>query len=98
MPLSAAEVEHIAELARLSLTDREKALFREQLSAILDYAAAIQQVDTSAIPPTATVLPLRNVMREDIVAPSMPREDVLANAPDAAEGCFRVGAILEGGG
>jgi aspartyl-tRNA(Asn)/glutamyl-tRNA(Gln) amidotransferase subunit C len=95
MPLTTAEVEHIAELARLSLTDQEKTLFREQLSSILDYAAAIQQVDTSTIPPTATVLPLRNVMRDDIVAPSMPREDVLANAPDAAEGCFRVRAILE---
>jgi aspartyl-tRNA(Asn)/glutamyl-tRNA(Gln) amidotransferase subunit C len=95
MRLTTAEVEHIAELARLSLTDQEKTLFREQLSAILDHAATIQQVDTSAIPPTATVLPLRNVMREDAVAPSMPREDVLANAPDAAEGCFRVRAILE---
>lgn len=97
MPLTTAEVEHIAELARLSLTDQEKSLFREQLSAILDYATAIQQVDTSAIPPTATVLPLRNVMRDDVVAPSMPREDVLANAPDATEGCFRVWAILEAG-
>jgi aspartyl-tRNA(Asn)/glutamyl-tRNA(Gln) amidotransferase subunit C len=95
MPLTTAEVDHIAELARLSLTDQEKTLFREQLSAILDYAAAIQQVDTSTIPPTATVLPLRNVMRDDVVAPSMPREDVLANAPDAADGCFRVRAILE---
>ncbi len=97
MPLTTAEVEHIAGLARLSLTDQEKSLFREQLSAILDYAAAIQQVDTSAIPPTATVLPLRNVMRDDVVGPSMSRDDVLANAPDAAEGCFRVRAILEAG-
>lgn len=95
MSLTPAEVEHIAELARLSLTDAEKALFREQLSAILAYAAAIQQVDTSAIPPTATVLPLRNVMREDVAAPSLPSEDVLANAPDAEAGCFRVKAILE---
>ncbi len=97
MALTLSEVDHIAELARLSLTDAEKALYREQLSAILDYAAAIQQVDTSAIPPTATVLPLRNVMRDDIAATSLPTEDVLANAPDAAEGCFRVKAILETG-
>ncbi len=95
MALTLSEVDHIAELARLSLTDAEKALYREQLSAILDYAAAIQQVDTSAIPPTATVLPLRNVMRDDIAATSLPTEDVLANAPDAAEGCFRVKTILE---
>ena len=93
MPLTITEVEHIAELARLSLTAAEKALYREKLSAILAYAAAIQQVDTTAIPPTATVLPLRNVMRDDVSAASLPVEDVLANAPDAAEGCFRVGAV-----
>lgn len=97
MPLSQAQVEHIAELARLHLTAEEVTLFREQLSAILDYAATLQAIDTSAIPPTATVLPLRNVMREDDAAPSLPPEDVLANAPDADAGCFRVRAILEAG-
>ncbi len=95
MALTIAEVEHIAELARLALTEEEKALYRDQLSAILDYAAILQKVDTSAIPPTATVLPLRNVMREDLVAPSMSVEDVLANAPDADDGQFRVKAILD---
>jgi aspartyl-tRNA(Asn)/glutamyl-tRNA(Gln) amidotransferase subunit C len=95
--LTAIEVEHMAELARLSLTDEEKALYSDQLSAILDYAAVLQQVDTSAIPPTATVLPLRNVMRPDEIEAAMDREDVLANAPDADEGCFRVRAILEPG-
>ncbi len=94
MPLSQAQVEHIAELARLSLTAAEITLFGEQLSAILDHAAALQAIDTSAIPPTATVLPLRNIMREDAPRPSLPREDVLTNAPDAAEDCFRVRAIL----
>jgi aspartyl-tRNA(Asn)/glutamyl-tRNA(Gln) amidotransferase subunit C len=58
--LTIEQVEHIAELARLALTEAEKALYREQLSAILDYAAILQRIDTSAIPPTATVLPLRN--------------------------------------
>lgn len=96
MPLSLTEVEHVAELARLSLTNEEKALFREQLSAILDHAAVLQAVDTSAIAPTATVLPLRNVMREDAARPSLPQEDVLANAPDAREGFFAVRAILQG--
>ena len=95
MPLTIAEVEHIAELARLSLTEQEKTLFQDQLSAILDYAAVLQGVDTSAVPPTATVLALRNVMRDDAVEPSMPTEDVLANAPAAADGYFRVKAILE---
>jgi aspartyl-tRNA(Asn)/glutamyl-tRNA(Gln) amidotransferase subunit C len=97
MPLTTAEVEHIAELARLSLTEQEKALFQDQLSAILDYAAVLQGVDTSTVPPTATVLILRNVMREDAVEPSLPREDVLANAPVAADGYFKVKAILEAG-
>ena len=97
MPLTTAEVEHIAELARLSLTEQEKTLFQDQLSAILDYAAVLQGVDTSAVPPTATVLPLRNIMRDDVVAPSLPTEDVLANAPAASDGYFKVKSILEAG-
>jgi aspartyl-tRNA(Asn)/glutamyl-tRNA(Gln) amidotransferase subunit C len=93
--LSRVEVEHIAELAKLSLTGEEKEKFREQLSAILDYAGILQRLDTEAIPPTATVLPLRNVMVADEVRPSFPREDILANAPEAEDGCFKVRAILE---
>ena len=95
MPLSLTEVEHVAELARLGLTEEEKALFRGQLSAILDYAAVLQGIDTSAIPPTATVLPLSNVMRDDVARPSLSQEDVLANAPDARDGFFAVAAILQ---
>ena len=95
MTLSVAEVEHIAELAKLALTDAEKARYREQLSAILDYAASLQALDTAHIPPTATVLPLESVMRDDVPRPSLPLEDVLANAPDQADGQFRVHAILE---
>ncbi len=97
MPLTISEVEHIAELAKLSLTAEETARFQTQLSAILDYAAVLQGIDTSAIPPTATVLPLRNVTRPDVQADSLPQEDVLANAPDASEGYFRVKTILEAG-
>jgi len=93
--LSRVEVEHIAELAKLSLTDEEKEKFREQLSAILDYAEILQRLDTAAIPPTATVLPLRNVMAADEVRPSFPRKDILVNAPQAEDGCFKVRAILE---
>ncbi len=95
MKLSRAEVEHIAELAKLGLTEEEKERFREQLSAILEYAGMLQQLDTEAISPTATVLPLQNVMRPDEVAPSFSQEEILANAPNAAGGCFRVPAILE---
>lgn len=95
MSLTLQEVQHIAELAKLELTEAELARFREQLSAVLDYAADLQKVDTSAIPPTATVLPLRTVLREDVVKPSLAREALLANAPEAEAGCFKVPAVLE---
>ncbi len=95
MPLSIEEVKHIAELARLQLTEEEAVHYRDQLAAILDYAAILEPVDTSAVMATATVLPLRNVMRPDLVEPSLPREDTLANAADVTEGCFRVKAILD---
>jgi len=93
--LTLAEVEHIAELARLSLSDDEKALYQEQLSAILEYAERLQALDTSAIPPTATVLPLRSVMRADEPRDSMSRDDVLANAPQVEAESFRVHAVMD---
>jgi aspartyl-tRNA(Asn)/glutamyl-tRNA(Gln) amidotransferase subunit C len=93
--LSLKEVEHIAELAKLGLTGEEKERFRGQLSAILEYAEMLKELDTDAIPPTATVLPLRNVMRPDEVEPSFPPEDVLANAPESEGGYFKVRVILE---
>lgn len=95
MALTREQVAHIAELAKLGLTEEEMERFREQLSAILDYAEKLQELDTSAIPPTASVLDLQNVMRADEVRPSMLREDVLANAPDMEAGQFRVRAVLE---
>ena len=96
--LSLTQVEHVADLARLALTEEEKELFRVQLSSILAYAERLQQLDTRDIPPTATVLPLANVLRDDEVRPSLSREDALANAPQAEEGHFRVPAVLEGEG
>jgi aspartyl-tRNA(Asn)/glutamyl-tRNA(Gln) amidotransferase subunit C len=93
--LTLAEVEHIAELARLSLSDDEKTLYQEQLSAILEYAERLQALDTSAIPPTATVLPLRSVMRADEPRDSMSRDDVLANAPQVESESFRVQAVMD---
>jgi len=93
--LSHDEVEHIAELAKLSLTDEEREKFGKQLSAILEYAEVLRRLDTEAIFPAATVLPLQNVMATDQVRPSFSREDVLANAPEAEDGCFKVRAILE---
>jgi len=95
MKLSTDEVEHIAELARLALTDEERALYQEQLSAILEYFARLQELDTETISPTATVLPLRSVMRADEPRPPCPREDILVNAPEAEEGCFKVPVVLD---
>jgi aspartyl-tRNA(Asn)/glutamyl-tRNA(Gln) amidotransferase subunit C len=88
-------VEHIAELAKLQLTDQEIDLYAGQLSAILEYAERLQGIDTDAIPPTASVLPLRNVLRPDVVKPSLPRDEALANAADATEDQFRVEAVLD---
>ncbi|HEY8477572.1 MAG TPA: Asp-tRNA(Asn)/Glu-tRNA(Gln) amidotransferase subunit GatC [Chloroflexota bacterium] len=96
MPIDREEVEHVAYLARLGLSEEEKAKLQEQLNAILDYMRIIDQVDVSAIPPTASVLPLRNVMRADEVRPSLPVGDVLANAPAREDDFFRVPPVLEG--
>jgi aspartyl-tRNA(Asn)/glutamyl-tRNA(Gln) amidotransferase subunit C len=93
--LSLEEVEHIAELARLGLSRVEKEMFRDQLSAILDYAEMLNRLDTRGVPPTTSALPLSNVMRPDVVTPSLPTGDTLANAPDADASQFRVHAILE---
>lgn len=91
--LSLEEVEHIARLARLGLSPAEKEMFRHQLSAILDYAGKLNELDTSGVP--ASALPLRNVMRPDEARPCLPSQDALANAPDTEAGQFRVQAILE---
>jgi len=93
--LSLAEVETIAELAKLTLSDDEKRMFQEQLSAILDYAEMLQQVDTTGIPPTASAIPLKNVMRPDEVTLSLPTEEALFNAPAADQDSFKVKAVLD---
>src|SRR5512143_2789401 len=95
MTLTLEEVEHIAGLARLKLTDEEKARYREQLSAILDYAARLQSLDTSGIPPTSSVLPARTVLRADEPLPCLSREELLSNAPETTENQFRVPPVLE---
>ena len=95
MALTNEEVEHIAELAKLGLTRQEVALFREQLGDILEFARRLEELDTTAISPTATVLPLCNVMRADQPQPSLPQQEALENAPSETEGYFRVEAILE---
>jgi aspartyl-tRNA(Asn)/glutamyl-tRNA(Gln) amidotransferase subunit C len=93
--LSLNEVRTIAELAKLTLTNAEARMFQEQLSAILDYAEMLQQLDTTGIPPTASAIPLKNVMRADEVQLSLANEDALRNAPAAEDGSFRVKAVLD---
>jgi aspartyl-tRNA(Asn)/glutamyl-tRNA(Gln) amidotransferase subunit C len=93
--LDRGTVEHIAELAKLQLTDEEIDRYAGQLSAILEYAERLRAVDTDTIPPTASVLPLRNVLRPDQARPSLPRKEALAGTADSAEGQFRVDAVLD---
>jgi aspartyl-tRNA(Asn)/glutamyl-tRNA(Gln) amidotransferase subunit C len=95
MSLTREEVEHIAELARLDLTEEEKTRFRDQLSAILDHAAALQTVDVGHIPPTFTVLARRSPLRSDVVLPGLSVQDVLKNAPSAEDNQFRVPPVME---
>ena len=98
MRLTISDVEHVADLARLGLSAAEKERLRDQLSSILGHIEALGELDTEAIPPTAQVVELTNVMRADEVRPSLPREAVLANAPRQADGFFEVHAILGGVG
>jgi len=95
MKLTLEEVEHIAELARLRLSDEEKARYGEQLSDILEYAARLQAVDTSGISPTSRVLPARSVLRTDEPQPGLSLQDALRNAPDTEKDQFRVPPVLE---
>jgi aspartyl-tRNA(Asn)/glutamyl-tRNA(Gln) amidotransferase subunit C len=93
--LSRQDVEHVAELAKLDLTEAERETYQAQLSAILDYFEMLQNLDTEDIPATASVLELQNVLREDVVQPSLPRQEVVANAPQREAGQFRVEAVLD---
>lgn len=95
MALTSEEVLHIARLARIALTADDVQRFTAQLSGILDHFAALSAVDTENVEPTAHPLPLSNVMRADLVAPSLSQADALANAPLAEDGYMRVRAVLE---
>jgi aspartyl-tRNA(Asn)/glutamyl-tRNA(Gln) amidotransferase subunit C len=94
MRLSREEVVYVAKLARLGLSDDEVARMQDQLSSILEHIAALNELDTDAIPPTAQVIDLTNVMRTDTAVNSLPRDAVLANAPRQSDGFFEVQTIL----
>ncbi len=95
MALTREEVRQIAELAKLDLSDHEVDIYAQQLSEILSYFEKLQELDTSQIPPTASVLPLSNVLRSDVAQEPLPPQQVIGNAPQAAENQFLVSAVLE---
>ncbi len=94
--LTLDEVSRVAFLARLELSPPEKARLTTDLNGILGQFARLQELDTQGIPPTSHSLPLQNVLREDAVRPSLPREQATANAPDKRDGNFIVPQIMEG--
>jgi aspartyl-tRNA(Asn)/glutamyl-tRNA(Gln) amidotransferase subunit C len=88
-------IDHLARLARLTLTEEEKPLYREQLLGILHYMETLNELDTEGIEPTSHVISISNVMREDSARPSLDREEALRNAPDRTDAFYRVPKIIE---
>jgi aspartyl-tRNA(Asn)/glutamyl-tRNA(Gln) amidotransferase subunit C len=95
MKLSREEVVHIAALARMGMSEADIERAREQLSNILENFEVLKEVDTTDVPPTTQSINLQNVMRDDISAPSLPAEDIMANAPDREEDLFKLRAVLD---
>jgi len=93
--ISLTEVEHVARLARLVLSAAEKERMRRELDGILGYIDKLRRLDTEGVEPTSHAVPMTNVMRADEPRPSLPREDMLANAPDPHGDLFRVPKIIE---
>jgi aspartyl-tRNA(Asn)/glutamyl-tRNA(Gln) amidotransferase subunit C len=89
------DIDHVARLARLELSDDEKERLRAQLGVILDNAAKVGEVATADVPPTAYAIPRSNVFRPDEVTPSLTVQDVLANAPEVEDDRFKVPRIVE---
>lgn len=95
MSLSIHEVEHIAKLARLSLSDDEKMLFANQMGSILGYVEKLKELDTDSVIPTSHAVPIENAFREDVVQPSIGVPSALANAPQTAGSFYRVPKVIE---
>jgi len=95
MPLSLQEVEHIARLARLQLTDEQKARYRKQLEAILDHVAKLQELDVRDVPPTASVSVGQMPLRMDEPRPGLEKDDLLKNAPQKDDGQFKIPPVFE---
>jgi aspartyl-tRNA(Asn)/glutamyl-tRNA(Gln) amidotransferase subunit C len=93
--ISRQDVEHVARLSRLALSEADVERMREQLSGILAYIDALRAVDTAGVEPTSHAVPLLNVMRADETGPCLPQDEALANAPDRSDAFFRVPRIIE---
>jgi len=95
MKITKKEVEHVARLARLELSEQEKETLTDQLSNILTYVEQLNELDTKGVEPTSHVLDINNVMREDVPEASLPQDLALANGPDKALGHYKVPKIIE---
>lgn len=95
MKITREQVEHVANLARLNLTEEEKEQMTTDMEAIIGFADQINGLDIADVEPTAHVIPINNVFRDDVVAPSMDREKLLSNAPNQENGCFSVPKVME---
>jgi aspartyl-tRNA(Asn)/glutamyl-tRNA(Gln) amidotransferase subunit C len=93
--ISLEQVDHVARLARLELSAADKERMRSELDGILSYIDKLRALDTRDVEPTAHAVPVTNVMRDDVEQPSLPQEDMLANAPDRHRDMFRVPRIIE---
>lgn len=89
------DVDHVARLARLALTDEERERFRSQLPDILEAAERVREIAAEDVPPTSHPIPMRNVFREDEPEPTLSQEEALAGAPEAEKGQFKVPRIVE---
>lgn len=93
--ISEEQVKHVANLARLAITDEETKKFTEQLDAIIAFAEQLNELDTENVEPTSHVLNMKNVLREDVAKEGLPVEEVVKNAPDHEDGYIRVPSIIE---
>ncbi len=89
------QVEHVAKLARLEFNEEEKKKLTGHLAEILDYIEQLNELDTENVPPTSHVIPVKNVVRQDKIKPSLTRDEALANAPSNVDGLFEVPKIVE---
>jgi aspartyl-tRNA(Asn)/glutamyl-tRNA(Gln) amidotransferase subunit C len=95
MKVTRETIEHVANLARLNLTENEKQRLSSEMEDIISYVDKLNQLDTAAVKPMEHVIPISNVLREDVVRESFEREKILTNAPVQEDGCFKVPKVVE---